>query len=90
MRLAQYLKERKITIPQFAADSRIPVQTIYSILNRPWIVPHADLALRIIEATGGAVTLQDLVKTSKYPRRGSRPADPPVENDSQQTPPACG
>ena len=81
MKLSVYLKQNELRLAEFAAVTGVPYQTLYTTVHRPWIIPSADLALRIIEATGGAVTLQDLVIKSKYARRSrsSGPEPPPDE-----------
>jgi transcriptional regulator with XRE-family HTH domain len=59
MRLADYLTSRKESQSAFARRTGVPQATINNICNGAGT--RSDTALKIIHATGGLVTLEDLV-----------------------------
>lgn len=61
MRLAEYLRTRKESQSAFARRVAIPQSTVNAICNGAGT--RSDTALKIIHATGGLVTLEDLSGT---------------------------
>lgn len=76
MRLADYLRSRDESQVAFARRTGIPQATINGICNGAGT--RSDTALRIIHATGGLVTLEDLIGDDRSPP-GS--GDPPEKRE---------
>lgn len=60
MKLRDYLKKNKIKITDFAESIGHSQSTISSYLTGARPRPRPDIALKIVEATKGKVTLNDL------------------------------
>jgi transcriptional regulator with XRE-family HTH domain len=58
--LQQYLEIKKLTVTQFAEQAKLPIPTVWRYVNGKF-KPSADNALTIEQATGGAVTLRELL-----------------------------
>lgn len=59
MKLAAYLRSKRITVREFAAATGISHQTVYD-LAADRVRPYATTARKVIRATKGAVTWEDL------------------------------
>jgi len=55
-----------MTVSEFSRVAKLPVSTIWRYVNGKF-KPSADNALRIEQATGGAVTIRELL----YPEKDS-------------------
>ena len=60
MNLNEYLKSNALTVSKFATINRLNQPTIWRIINGKF-KPSAKTALNIEYATGGAVTLRELL-----------------------------
>jgi len=58
--LAKYLNQNKLTPSQFAKEHGLKQPTVWRIINNKF-KPSSDTALRISEATGGAVSVMELL-----------------------------
>jgi transcriptional regulator with XRE-family HTH domain len=68
MTLKEYLTENKIKLTDFA--SKVGIQQPYvSLIKNGHNRPSPDVALRIEQATGGAVTVMELLFPSPQPPR---------------------
>jgi len=60
MKLSEYLSENKIKLSRFAEDAGLK-QPYASLIKNGHKRPSPDVALRIEQATGGSVTLRELL-----------------------------
>lgn len=68
--LRGYLKQNKMSVAKLALRSGVPRSTINGWLN-DGSMPGADHAAAVSAATGGLVTVQQLVEGAKIVRRAS-------------------
>lgn len=69
MHLDQYLRASKESIDAFAIRAHIPSGTAHRVAGR-LCRPRADIALAIIKASEGAVTLEDLARKPRARKMG--------------------
>lgn len=71
MRLADYLSERGESQASFARRAGLPQSTVNFACSEHGRGVHADTAYKIIQTTGGLVTLADLRgdRATLHPRR---------------------
>ena len=60
MKLSEYLNKNKETASGFANKTEIPQPTIWRILNNK-VTPSLRVAFKIEQATGGDVTIKELL-----------------------------
>lgn len=65
MKLSAYLRREKLNPAQFARLHQLPRATVYRLVKELFRIPNGDTCRRIIEATGGSVTLRDLTPASR-------------------------
>lgn len=61
MTLDDYLTTNKISGPKFAQRIKVDPATIYRI-RRGYVVPHRETMQAIITASGGDISVEDLVQ----------------------------
>jgi transcriptional regulator with XRE-family HTH domain len=60
MKLNDYLKQSNLTVSKFATESQLNQPTVWRIVNGKF-KPSARIAAAIEKATGGDVTLRELL-----------------------------
>lgn len=83
MDIRKYLKTQGISALEFSRRSGVPHSSIYRLISTPWRVPRSDIAQAVIRASGGAITLDDLVHYSRRKRLPKVAPDPPQADPDQ-------
>lgn len=61
MKLSSYIDKLNLSRKEFAELSGVPLSTLYRLLDEPGVIPDGTNIAKIIRATEGIVTVQDLV-----------------------------
>ena len=82
MKLKQYLSEKGLTQREFGEAVGVPQATINRYVNGERF-PDRDMILKIIEATGGHVSVVDWYEVAAEPSTAESPHDSPQRSEAR-------